>query len=262
MLTRVSNDRGMTIIETMVMLSVMFILAGVLSPIVSESITTAREVKAKSDAIMLATALINLTKDLGADALSSSATTSGSYEVNSAISPASFLASQGRSGRAARLPEVLISEGTDPSTTDSENTGSALKAPMVSMVSLSAMGQKAADASSSRTPRSKWLQAGRDLLNDYLVTNTHGFRMRRPGENDGWNGPYLSAKLPGDPWGNRYMINSSWLDGGATASDAAGNLRSAVYVVSAGANGIIETPFNQPITDAKAYGDDIVVRIQ
>jgi hypothetical protein len=58
------------------------------------------------------------------------------------------------------------------------------------------------------------------------------------------------------------LINSRWLDGGSTPADAQGRTRKAVFVVSAGNNGVIETPFEQPITDAQAYGDDIVIRIQ
>ena len=64
------SERGITIIETTVILSVLFILAGAMSPIVSESVTTARAVKAKNDASMIAMAIINLQKDLGGDALS------------------------------------------------------------------------------------------------------------------------------------------------------------------------------------------------
>src|SRR5687767_15589266 len=63
------SERGITIIETTVILSVLFILAGAMSPIVSESVTTARAVRAKGDAQMIAMALINLQKDLGGDAL-------------------------------------------------------------------------------------------------------------------------------------------------------------------------------------------------
>ena len=58
--TQVGNERGITIIETTVILSVLFILAGVMSPIVGESVATARAVKAKNDASMIAMGLINL----------------------------------------------------------------------------------------------------------------------------------------------------------------------------------------------------------
>jgi hypothetical protein len=94
------------------------------------------------------------------------------------------------------------------------------------------------------------------------VNNDRGYHVRRPGETTGWNGPYLSALLPGDPWGKQYMVNARWLDGGSTAADSSGHARRAVYIVSAGANGVVETPYEQKITDARVWGDDLVIRIQ
>lgn len=245
-MTRLRHARGMTIIETTVMLSVLFILAGVLSPIVSESVTTARAVKAKNDAMMIASGLINLQKDIGADALSYGGIGSALRGVAAA------------SVGSERWPDVLASEGSDPSVDDKERESAvadAMEHPGL------LRGPRAAD----RVPqarRRKWLDLSRDNLNDHLVNNRRGYRLRQPGEYGGWNGPYLSARLAGDPWGNRYMVNTSWLDGGTSAADASGQPRRAVYVVSAGANSILETPFEQPITDAEPYGDDIVIRIQ
>lgn len=232
------GDRGMTIIETTVMLSVLFILAGVMSPIVSESVTTARAVKAKNDAAMIATGLLNFQRDVGADALSYGS---------------------GRGTRFQRLADVLMSEGNAPRTEGSDEQEFALEAAAAG----SALGLRPGRVlENMRALRRKWMEVSSDLLDDHFVTNRRGYRLRAPGEYGGWNGPYLSASLKGDPWGNRYLINTCWLDGGSTAADASGTPRRAVYVVSAGANGVIETPYEQPITDARAYGDDIVVRVQ
>jgi type II secretory pathway pseudopilin PulG len=63
-----------------------------------------------------------------------------------------------------------------------------------------------------------------------------------------------------DPWGNRYLVNI----GAARGLDA---LRSgapparAIWALSAGANGIIETPFDQPGATATVGGDDVAVRV-
>jgi type II secretory pathway pseudopilin PulG len=239
---RLRSQRGMTIIETTVVLSVMFILAGAMSPIVSESVTTARAVKAKNDASMIAMGLINLEKDLGGDALSlSNVASAGAQDVN--------------------LPEVLASDGTAPATEEVATDSGGL-----SLASLFSRGSDEAparrlDARMLRQRRS-WIEKSRSSMGDHLVTNRHGYRFRRPGEYGGWNGPYVSADIKGDPWGNQFLINSEWLDGGTTAADANGNARRAVFVVSAGSDGVIQTPFDQPITDARAAGDDIVIRIQ
>jgi type II secretory pathway pseudopilin PulG len=64
-----------------------------------------------------------------------------------------------------------------------------------------------------------------------------------------------------DPWGNRYMVNVGALSG-LPHSDAAARVGRAVWVLSAGPNGIVETPFDQPADRAKLAGDDIGFRVR
>jgi type II secretory pathway pseudopilin PulG len=226
MRTDFRSQRGITILETTVILSVLFILAGAMSPIVSESVNTARAVKARNDASMIAMGLINFQKDLGADAVN----VGGADEA----------------ARVPRLPALLASQGAAPATEDAdEDAPRLLNAP-----------------ASLQAERRRWIEAPAGSLDDVLMTNRRGYRYRRPGEYGGWNGPYISGAIKGDPWGNQYLINSQWLDGGTSTADADGRPRRAVFVVSAGANGVIDTPFEQTVVDAQAYGDDIVVRIQ
>jgi type II secretory pathway pseudopilin PulG len=243
------NEQGITIIETTVILSVLFILAGVMSPIVSESVMTARAVKAKSDASMIAMGLINLQKDVGADALAMG----GAAMASQAITVAS---------QAMGWPDVLASAGSAPQTEDAGDPVLPLE-PMIAI--LATPGRGGGEGNGQRPDparRRRWLDGSTGGLDDHLVSNRKGYRFRQPGEYGGWNGPYVSAEVKGDPWGNQYLINTQWLDGGSTTADANGNPRRAVFVVSAGNNGVIETPFEQPITDARPYGDDIVIRIQ
>jgi hypothetical protein len=77
---------------------------------------------------------------------------------------------------------------------------------------------------------------------------------------DGWNGPYIGKPAPPDPWGHAYLINTGFLRG--LPSQAGRCTRCAVYVISAGPNGVIETPFQQPLANANLLGDDLAVRIQ
>lgn len=238
------HQRGITIIETTVILSVLFILAGVMSPIVSESVTTARAVKAKNDASMIAMGLINLQKDLGGDALAYGAVAALSQEL--------------------RLPDVLATAGAAPVVEEEERESGAEMPTVTPLLARPARGRGGnGDArETSRAQRRKWFELSSGALDDHLMTNRKGYRFRRPGEYGGWNGPYLSAEVSGDPWGNQYLVNSLWLDGGASAADSEGRPRRAVFVVSAGADGVIQTPFEQPITDARPYGDDVAIRIQ
>ena len=239
------SQRGITIIETTVILSVLFILAGAMAPIVSESVNTARAVKARNDASMIAMGLINLQKDLGGDALSFGS-------VVAAV------------GQTLALPNMLATDGADPEVDGADDVvETAIALPVLASPGqqTEAMSGRAKRAA-LRVQRRKWREARADALDDHLRTNRHGYRYRRPGEYGGWNGPYVSATIAGDPWGKKYMVNSQYLDGSASAADAEGNPRKAVFVVSAGADGVIDTPFEQPIVDARAYGDDIVIRIQ
>src|SRR5688572_28701673 len=233
------NERGITILETTVILSVLFILAGAMSPIVSESVNTARAVKAKNDASMIALGLINFQRDLGADALTFGG--AGATQV-------------------LRLPGVLASDGTIPDT-----EGDAEDAVVDATIGplLVAPDDRSGDGRAGlRAGRRRWRELAVGSLDDHLMTNRRGYRFRRPGEYGGWNGPYLSAEIKGDPWGNQFLINSQWIDGGSSTADAQGRPRRAVFVVSAGADGVIDTPFEQSIVDARAFGDDIVIRIQ
>jgi hypothetical protein len=61
----------------------------------------------------------------------------------------------------------------------------------------------------------------------------------------GWKGPYLSS-YDTDPWGNAYVINTPDLE-----------TTNKVYVLSAGPDGILQTP-----TDASPANDDIGVGIK
>lgn len=87
-------------------------------------------------------------------------------------------------------------------------------------------------------------------LTDHLVTNTPGYLVTGP---RAWKGPYTDAIPTVDAWGNPYLVNI----GGA------GSTPTAVLVVSAGANGIVETTGNLAVTtNATPGGDDIISRVK
>jgi hypothetical protein len=162
------------------------------------------------------------------------------------------------------LPDLLASQGSAPDVEDAQTSESdqtsmvpLLAAPGHSGVSLTANARAA-----MRAQRLRWRETPAGALDDHLMNNRRGYRFRRSGEYGGWNGPYVSGEVKGDPWGRQFLINTQWLDGGSSAADANGRIRRAVFVVSAGADGVVDTPFEQSIVDARAYGDDIVIRIQ
>ena len=91
-------------------------------------------------------------------------------------------------------------------------------------------------------------------LEEHLQTNAAGYETAgssRPlamGQR-GWRGPYVSPGISPDAWGHRFVINvAGW-----------NQRRGALVVLSAGPNGIIETPFDTP--GATPGGDDLLAVI-
>lgn len=110
---------------------------------------------------------------------------------------------------------------------------------------------------------SPWTTGAAGSLTDQLVTNAPGYALRTPTSQFGWNGPYFSSGVGADPWGRRYVVNVGLIDLSPGAATASGQPKMAVWVLSAGPNGIIETPFAASIlAAARPGGDDIGTRIQ
>ena len=107
-----------------------------------------------------------------------------------------------------------------------------------------------------------WTNGTTDQLANQLIANTPGYSARTATAAFGWNGPYLSSAIGADPWNNRYMVNVGLVDTTQGTQGAGGVTKSAVWVISGGPNGAIDTPYSQPITTAVLSVDDIGIRIQ
>lgn len=107
-----------------------------------------------------------------------------------------------------------------------------------------------------------WTTGTSDALTDQLLSNAPAYFMRNATATFGWNGPYLSSTIGADAWNNRYAVNVGLLDTTHGTTSAAGTTKSAVWVISAGPNGQLETPYVQSITAATLGGDDIGLRVQ
>lgn len=107
-----------------------------------------------------------------------------------------------------------------------------------------------------------WTSGVAGLLSEQLINDAPGYSLKTPTSQFGWNGPYLSSEINADPWGNRYVVNIELIDSSASATTRSGGVKAAVWALSAGPNGIIETPFGKSILSASLVGDDIGVRIQ
>lgn len=107
-----------------------------------------------------------------------------------------------------------------------------------------------------------WTGGRAGSLADQLIRNGPGYALRTPSTQFGWNGPYVASALGPDPWGRRYVVNIGLIDTSPGTVTLDGRVKSAVWVLSAGANGTIETPFTQSALTGQLFGDDIGQRIQ
>ncbi len=212
------------------MLAVLVVLAGAVLPVASDSVSTARVVRARNDLSQISAGLVNFMRDVG---------------------PIVFEAPHSRSIQAAVGPlapvRVLVSEGAAPDLAVSASRSGLPAELLVDERSLSSIPQ--------------WtLAAGSDVMDLQLRFNARNYPPAISGPGTGWNGPYIAREISGDPWGHQYMINVAYLSG--TPRGTSDCSACAVFVLSAGPNGVVETPFTQQISRATTYGDDLAVRIQ
>lgn len=93
-----------------------------------------------------------------------------------------------------------------------------------------------------------------DFLERHLVTNNPGGNSANDYPVTGanrWRGAYLTAPIGPDPWGNRYGVNVQWLN---DTTNCGGNRTNDVFVLSAGPDEIIATPFRQDGTSSCTAG--------
>ena len=104
-----------------------------------------------------------------------------------------------------------------------------------------------------------WASGRADTLANQLIDNGPGYGGPGGGAEAAWRGPYVATAPRADPWQNRYIVNV----GVAPARQGARRAgSSALVVVSAGPNGIVETPYWESPEDVRAGGDDIVVHVR
>jgi prepilin-type N-terminal cleavage/methylation domain-containing protein len=102
-----------------------------------------------------------------------------------------------------------------------------------------------------------------DMLSNHMSSNTPKSQSTNVYPTTGefhWSGPYQTS-FPSDPWGNRYAVNI-----GNMVNNTNPALSYAVWVLSAGPNGTVDTVFNPGVpalgTTLIAGGDDIVYRLK
>lgn len=117
-------------------------------------------------------------------------------------------------------------------------------------------------AAPTAPPGSEWMSTHVGTLADVLLANTPSYAVRTDPTGVGWAGPYVTRSPAADPWRHRYVVNIGLISVTARNPDEPSPPKYAVWVLSAGPNGTIDTPYKQPIASATLAGDDIGVRVQ
>lgn len=214
------------------MLVVLMALAGALVPVVGDSVSSARQVRARNDLSQIAVALTNFQRDVGPFVFDGSRM----HEPQTVSS--------------LKIVDVLVSDGQLPEVSDG--------VPVETLAQGLFLDPSVGTGSSAI---SGWVTAAAtDRIDLHLRINGRSYAEGASGTGHGWNGPYIGKPATGDPWGHAFLINTGFLRGLPPRTGRCATC--AVYVISAGPNGLIETPFQQPLTNANVLGDDLAVRIQ
>jgi len=242
------NGRGFTLVEVSIILMVVSMLSLILLPGIGAYLRDARLARARGDLTAIHEAVVRFLEDTGEGVFryvgnGNRGTSDGGPGDPSSPEPLYTL-------------DMLISDGDTPD------------------------GGNLLDGWKWREP---WSGNPVDTLANHLVQNTPGndplARYRTPtdllavgsqkqvafaiqagsGARFAWRGPYVSAPVRSDPWGNRYAVNVLFLDPGADSAtgDGSGYLYD-VFVLSAGPDEEIDTPFS---IDGVVPGDDDLIRV-
>ena len=226
----------MSLVEATIILMVLMLLTGVLSPSIGDFVSDAKHVKVKEDCEAIGVSVMRLMRDVG-----------------------ECLKFDGkeRCTKQNRV-DILYSDGPDVNHGDVDSNA-----------------QDFNHADIAQSPLNWWYEeAHGDSLEHQLVENGNNSKYRTPAQtaptgytmsgpqfNLGGRGAYLSSPIGADPWGRRYVVNSVFL---ATAYDAtegngegqrSGGWAKDVFCLSAGQNNIYETPFGD---DCLRKGDDFI----
>jgi hypothetical protein len=86
-------------------------------------------------------------------------------------------------------------------------------------------------------------------LDDHLIANAPEYVVRRGRAQFGWRGAYIQDPVAADPWGQRYAVNVAAMKSFVLDT----------VTLSAGADGIVESPFERD--GLPTAGDDIVAMV-
>ncbi len=241
-----SSQRGMSLVEVTIILTVLSVLAAMAAPSMNDYINDARQTAAKGDAEAIGSGVLQLLKDTGSRCLRLAGTTD--CTVTNRV-------------------DLLVSGGNNPVAVDASVADVTLPDPQAATSSPVNWLPDAQAPTQQDTVDEQLITNATTPYNSLSFTAGGGPRMKL-----GWRGAYLNGPIGGDPWGRKYQMDALFLAVATNAFDNDGpgqnqeGLRETawlrdVLVVSSGINGIVETSFGGTASGGVAAGGDDVIYV-
>lgn len=245
---RVRRGDGFTLVEVSIILSVLVVLGLILLPSLGSYLRDARLARARSDVASIHTAVLRFLEDTGEVVFRGVG--NGNRETSEG------LPSDPSNPDPYWTVEMLVSDGDMPDAGLVED-GWLWRRPVdghaVDTLTNHLVQNTPGDQADARYRTPEDLQVGIPSRHFAFATQ-QGF-----GATFAWRGPYVSAPVRSDPWGNRYAVNVHHLDpvSNSATSDDVGNVYD-VFVLSAGPDEEVDTYYR---IDGVVPGDDDVIRV-
>lgn len=209
MTTNWRSARGISLIETTIMLLVVSILTGVIAPTAKRTIDQARLTRVVSDQAAIKTAIVNFRTD----------TAFRGFRINGSVAEAAAA-----NANAGTVVETLVSDGDIPT---------CITVPLLGCQTTTDWKNVVNNATGLT-----------DFLERHLITNNPRASAANNYLTTVWRGAYLNGPVDPDPWGNRYAVNVKWLNvNSQCVGGGVRRLANDVFVLSAGPDETIDTPY-------------------
>ncbi|MFQ5543400.1 MAG: type II secretion system protein [Nitrospiria bacterium] len=220
----IRNTRGFTMVEVVVVIGIVALLAGILVPLISQNLEDAKRARAKNEAVVIASAIGSLYKDVGMWPWTNADGPTSTSGVNLLYT--------------GSISSVPTAYSPNPAVAGEDNWG------------VTSNAKSLADFVYFNNPDD---DTGKTLQNESGEDYTTSGEFK-------WRGPYVEKPTILDPWGQSYVVNAKYLPGNPAYTST---VKHRVYVLSAGPNRKWETPFSDTTGDGddEIKGDDIGVTI-
>ncbi len=240
------SARGFTLVEVSIILTVLAVLSLTLLPGMGNYLRDARLARARSDLVAIQAAVWRFLEDTGEGAFrhpgnGNRQTTDGNPSDPSDPEPFWVVG-------------MLISDGDTP---DGGSEVWQWRRSVDGRI-VDTMANHLVQNTPGEDPSARY-RTPLDLFTGAPATHVAFDSQQGSNARFAWRGPYVSAPVRSDPWGNRYAVNVRFLDAvsASDGSDFAGYVQD-VFILSAGPDEEIDTLYE---IDGVAPGDDDLIRV-